>query len=189
MAAVINIRGTGGSGKSYLIYRTIKKHGIQSKIMNDGKVVGYRLKGNIIIVGRYETDCGGCDQIKTQDEICKRVKRFARMKKVKAVLFEGLLISGLYSRYLKLSRKLRKEGHKYYWLFLDTPIEKCLQRTKRRRRARGNNKPLNPKNTENKFRAVELAKQHAQEDGEMVINLNHKHAYKKLQFVIRNGDY
>lgn len=31
----------------------------------------------VSIVGRYETACGGCDTIKTQDEICDRVRAFA----------------------------------------------------------------------------------------------------------------
>lgn len=191
MAVIINIRGTGGSGKSYVVYHIIKKLGIKNKIVKNDRpgyrkgnnVVGYRLNGDVLIVGKYETDCGGCDQIKFQDEICDRVYRFA--KKSSVVLFEGLLISGLYSRYLQLSRKLQKENHEYIWAFLDTSLDECLKRTVRRRIARGNKKPFNPKNTELKYRAVTLAKEHALRDKENVITLHSGRAHKQLLRLVR----
>ena len=199
MALIINIRGTGGSGKSFIVHCLIKKLGSKRSIKryisgegyrvgNDGgRVVGYRVGGDVLIVGRYDTDCGGCDQIHTQDEICNRVKAFA--EKGKVVIFEGLLISGLYSRYLNLSRELQRKGHQFLWAFLDTSLEKCLKRTVKRRLARGNIKPLNPIHTTNKYRAVELAKEHALHDGEKVITLRSGGAHKQLLKIVKKKLY
>jgi adenylylsulfate kinase-like enzyme len=183
MATVINIRSTSGGGKSYSVYHVMKKLGIKSSIMKDGKVVGYRLHGNVMVVGRYETDCGGCDQIKTQDMICERVERFA--DKGKVVLYEGLLVSGLYSRYSNLAKRLKHSGHQYIWAFMDTPLQECLRRTIARRRSVGNGKPFNPKHTVAKYWAVGMANQHALDDKEDVIMLpNHRHLYQIVQDIL-----
>lgn len=191
MATIVNIRGTGGSGKTYAVNYVIKKLGIRNKIIKNGRphyrptnnVVGYRLNKDVLIVGKYDTDCGGTDQIKTQDEIMERICNFA--KKGSIVIFEGLLVSGLYSRYRDLSKELQKKGHKYIWIFLDTTLEVCCKRTMERRRRAGNNKPFNSKNTELKYRAVELAKQHALEDGERVLTFSHKRAHKQLYSLVK----
>jgi hypothetical protein len=178
MSVVINLRGTGGSGKSSAVYHLMKKFGVRSNIKNNGRIVGHRLNQDIMIVGKYETNCGGCDQIKTQDDICKRVSKFA--EKGSIVVFEGLLISGLYSRYLDLSRKLVNAGHRFIWAFLDTPLETCIRRTIARRKSVGNVKPFNPANTELKYRAVELAHLHALEDNEVVVMLDGDAAGEQL---------
>jgi hypothetical protein len=183
MATIINIRGTGGSGKSFTVHYLIKKFGIKNDVKKDGKVVGYRLNGDVMVVGRYDTTCGGTDQIKTQDGISDRVTKFAKMGKV--VIYEGLLASTLYGRYLDLSRRLTKQGHKVIWSFLDTPIEKCIKRTIRRREKRGNTKLFNEKHTVEKFKAVASCKRHALVDKINVVDLKHQKAHKQLLKLVK----
>lgn len=167
MSVIVNIRGTSGSGKSTLVrklmgtaasveplvFRRLDEHTTRhDKAAADQKPTDYRLDhplGDIFVVGRYETACGGCDGIKTQDEICDRVRHYAQFGHV---VFEGLLISHLFSRYEALARELQGKGHRYVTAFLNTPLDVCLQRVQQRRLARGNTKPLNTKNTEDKHR-------------------------------------
>ena len=67
------------------------------------------------------------------------------------VIFEGLLISHLFSRYAMLDRELFAQGIPFVWAFLDTPLEICLDRVRARREARGTETPLNVKNTTDKW--------------------------------------
>lgn len=200
MATIVNIRGTSGSGKTTAVRYVMKKLGVVSNIVSSkskapgastryrlqyGKrVVGYRLSGGVLVVGRYETACGGCDGIKTQEEIVERVKKFAYMGEV--VLFEGLTLGTIYTRYYELSALLKKSGHRFIWAFLDTPIDVCIKRVLKRRRLAGNTKPFNTKHTEAKFRSINSAKQHAITDKERVMTLNGKCAGKQLLKRIEN---
>jgi hypothetical protein len=95
------------------------------------------------------------------------------------------LISGLYSRYLNLSRELQAKGHQVLWAFLDTSLDDCLKRTVKRRLARGNTKPFDPKHTTAKYRAVVLAREHALHDGEKVITLRSADAHKQLLKIVK----
>lgn len=147
---IINLRGTSGSGKSTAV-RYVMAGGSVSEVRADpvdkhpiGYAVSGAVDGVVSVVGKYTTACGGCDTIKTQDEICGRVRRFATDGHV---LFEGLLISHLFSRYAALSDELGG----ICFGFLDTPLEVCLERVRARRAARGNTKPLNEKNTVQKW--------------------------------------
>jgi len=147
---IINIRGTSGCGKSTVV-RALMGDNAEPLPNEKGRVENYRIPGvdgkpDTYIIGRYETACGGCDGVKTQNEICNRVRHFSKLGNV---VFEGLLISHLHSRYRDLARELGEED--FVFLFLDTPLEVCLDRVRARREARGNMKPLNPKNTTDKW--------------------------------------
>jgi len=250
MATIINLRGTSGSGKSYVVWHLMNEFGVKSVIKKGDKVVGYRLNQDIMIVGRYAlnpktydpatvddnveicfeskrgisgdtklriehavkalrlksvrwTDrgvsgsyivsdpklsarkyvgCGGTDQIKSQIEITDRIEKFA--KKGKVVVFEGLLVSGLYSRYKEFAGKLAKKGHHFIWAFIDIPIERCIDRAIIRRKSTGNNKMFNGYNTIQKHYAVGLVQQHALGDCFDVRLLNPDRAHKQLVNIV-----
>lgn len=168
---IINIRGTSGSGKSSLVRELMNQADEIEEIRPasaGGKLVGYSLEGladkDVHVVGSYHTACGGCDGIKTQDEVCARVRRFAKMGHV---VFEGLLISHIYGRYKALHQELdglMGQGP-YHWLFLDTPLEVCLENVAKRREARGNTAPLNPTNTIQKWHDSRRVFDKAESDG------------------------
>jgi hypothetical protein len=163
--AVINVRGTSGSGKTTVI-RGVMGAGVTTKLFGepepDGSLFGktpttpeaYRVEPQhqppdgrpFFVIGSYEAVCGGCDAIHTQDEICARVRRYAAQGHV---LMEGLLMSHLFSRYAALDRELQPTP--YIWAFLDTPLELCIERVEKRRRERFAKKPLNPHNTIQKW--------------------------------------
>src|SRR5208283_34697 len=110
-AKIVNIRGTSGAGKSTLVRRFLDTYNGQALRGPDGKIRGYvcrakseyGLQGDVYIVGSYERPTGGCDGVKTQDEICDRVREFAALGDV---LYEGLLVSGLFGRYNALAEEL-----------------------------------------------------------------------------------
>lgn len=149
---IVTLRGCSGAGKSTVV-TTIMGLYPTTPIMDDvgKKPIGYRvdvpdLSGNkpLFIVGRYTTACGGCDTVKTQQDIVDLAKRFHADGHV---LLEGLLLSGGYGTVGRLSEDVSD----YVFATLDTPLEVALERVKQRRLAAGNDKPLDPTNTKSKF--------------------------------------
>ena len=137
---ILNIRGTHGSGKSWLVHQLLSK-GNEPITNGYGSILGYELPwcgGSV--VGKYVTACGGCDGIKTADEVCSRVREFS--KRFDHVVFEGILVSHTFKRYSALANELDN----FWFLFLDTPLAMCISRVKARRKAKGNTKPFDPRN-------------------------------------------
>ena len=151
---IINIRGTSGSGKTTAI------RGVMHVATLCNPLAGTPKKPNayqldvpgvdrpVFIIGSYENVCGGCDAIPTQDAVCDFVRHYAPRGHV---LFEGLLISHLFSRYQTLDREHHALGIPYIWAFLDTPLDLCLKRVADRREARGASRDFNPTNTTQKW--------------------------------------
>ena len=169
----INVRGTNGAGKSYIVHTLKEKFG-STPLEVDGKIVAYRLhcEPRLYIVGRYETPTGGCDTIKTVGEAFNRV---GALLKFGDVLFEGIMITSLTTRVIEFGRK-----HNLVLFVLDTPRDKCIARVESRRRARGNNEPLNPKNLDSKFRAALSSRKTFEAEGMDVRTLHYKKAVKTI---------
>jgi hypothetical protein len=183
---ILNFRGTSGSGKTTVVRGLMAKYPTVIPLgeFPEKKPDGYECRPdrkafdpgddpiadgpNLYVVGSYKNTCGGCDGIKTQDEACDRVRRYAALGDV---LFEGLLISHIFARYQKLDQEMAQaHGHKTIWAFLDTPLELCLDRIRERRNARAaakgvEPKPLNTKNTENKWNDARRSFQKAKTAG------------------------
>jgi adenylate kinase family enzyme len=204
---IVNLRGTSGSGKTTVVRGLMEKYpAIEPLMVADDKgkekIHGYECRmanfpgnpPNLYVVGSYKNVCGGCDGIKTQDEICDRVRKYAGMMIVEGsngldetyrqchVVFEGLLISHLYSRYLNLDREMVKTHAQHtIWAFLDTPEQVCVDRVSARREQRYMAKclaadqkgkprpahpgPLNEKNTRQKWHDMRRVFQKCQRDG------------------------
>lgn len=103
-------------------------------------------KKKLFLVGAYENACGGCDGIPDTAFSRKLIAEYAR--KGYHVLFEGLIMATLYQRNLKLMRELKQP---FAMAFMDTPLRVCISRVEKRRKRAGNDKPLDPKNTADKF--------------------------------------
>lgn len=136
MHQIFDIRGTHGSGKS-TIPRTILEQ-CDSVVLRglpftyEGRigVLGYYVPElNLYILGKYETACGGCDGIKTQDEIKSRVEHF---RKLGHVLLEGILVAHTFGPWLHFSA-----GLPWHFCFLDTPLSECERRVDARRAEAG----------------------------------------------------
>jgi hypothetical protein len=157
MNKVINIRATSGGGKTTLVRSFLESYPHQQICDGDKRVLAYHLPAmmtgysrDTFVLGSYEAVTGGCDTVSTQDKICDLIEHFSALGHV---FYEGLLVSGLFSRYLNLEQRLT-HAHFIYG-YLDTPVQVCIERTMMRRRARGNLKLFDPNKTlVPKFRAV-----------------------------------
>lgn len=174
---LFNPRGTNGSGKTTVATALVPPASSERLVLFETRtkagrpkpVVGYRSAENVVLVGRYDTNCGGCDGISTQDEIEKAIEAALALEP-RAVIYEGLLISGLYGRYEALARRYGAQGRQHVMAFLDTPLDVCIART----RARTQKPPeWSPHNVESKHRAVVRCRERAIQDGLHVVDLPH----------------
>jgi hypothetical protein len=125
---------------------------------NAEKPEGYKLVApglpTLYVVGSYENVCGGCDGIKTQDEICNKVREYAKLGHV---IYEGLLVSTVFSRYADLAASMQPV--RTVFAFLDTPLDVCVTRINARREERAEKngnivKLLDPKKTQDKWETM-----------------------------------
>ena len=137
--AVLDIRGTNGSGKTWIMRQLLAKlpHEPLGKF---GKHIGYGLAGDIAIVGRYTETGGGCDGLKGGVVEVERIVRKLHPQ-YRHLLLEGIMVSHLYKRFHKLALDLGD----YRFLFLNTPLKTCIGRVRARRWAKGNHKPFDPR--------------------------------------------
>lgn len=153
---IINIRGTSGSGKSTLVrsIMDLYPHRHSYKMEGRKQPIGYvcsRAEGGraLAVIGHYETPCGGCDTIAKMETIFEKVRESHAAGF--DVLFEGLLISADVNR----TAALHEDGLPLEVVALDVPLDVCLDSVNARRWAKNPDKPpVNPKNTESKWKGV-----------------------------------
>lgn len=160
---IINVRGTSGSGKSWVIRQVMQSlsssgaAGWVKCFQEERKqpLYYYRyltsLWKQITVLGHYESPCGGCDTIGSARQVYDLIKLLgAPISDI--MLCEGLLLS----EDTKWTLQLPKEQLRV--IFLETPLETCLEQIKSRREAVGNSKPLNEKNTSNRVVVISRAR-------------------------------
>lgn len=185
---IINVRGTSGSGKSTLM-RGLFKLATDAKPVKMFGARGTRplvyqlrlpqVEKPVFVLGPYTSPCGGCDAITDYKNILPPL--LTEFSKQGHVVFEGLLISGGYGSVGRKLGELRDSGQRVVFALLDTPLELCLERVAARRAARGVTEPLNPKNTEQKYKAAHASqKQIAEVYGHECILIPHKRPVKTV---------
>lgn len=174
---IINLRGNSGSGKTHTT-RAFMALGKVAQVEND-QFVTYG-KQRWVVLGRYSNACGGCDTIKTQQEIIDRVENYAAQGC--NVWLEGLILSTIYGSVGAYSEKF---GDRWVFTYLQPPIEECIRRIKARRRAAGNLKPLNETNTRNRVATIERNKQIVREHGRRVVELDWQDPLPALLKIIK----
>lgn len=174
---IISLRGCSGAGKSTVAFEIMKRWPFKELLDGTGKIMGYQgdigLDKPLLIVGKYKTQCGGCDSIHTQQEIYDRVIEYAKQGHV---LFEGLLLSGGYGKVGSLSEVLPD----FVFATLDTPLDVCLDRVRQRRLKAGNEKPLNTKNTESKFKSTRQVHTRMTAEGKRAVWIDHTNAMESV---------
>lgn len=152
---IINLRGTSGSGKSTVVRRVAKMYdGGSDSYFEPPRIrplhyVFKRKDGGrpLWVLGHYATACGGCDTIKSPDEVYALVGD--AVASGADVIYEGIIVQDDTRRLLELNAR-----HPVSVVELTTPIEECLLGIQNRRDARKDARPLNPKNTTDRFRRV-----------------------------------
>lgn len=145
---IVNIRGTSGSGKSTLVKRFLNEHEhepieAQLGIWKKPKVVAYKVTAPkepfihysgfvrtfepqiTYVIGRYETQCGGCDALSYKGSH-EDIEEMVRLGAAKGnVIFEGLTISSTLTRWQRISDDFPGQ---FVWAFMMTPVEECYRR-------------------------------------------------------------
>lgn len=155
---IVNIRGTNGSGKTTAVRAIMSRlqHVRDYTTQNGVFTHVYHTpdKFPVLFIGKYDDAAsGGVDRVKSIRDLVEAV---AEISIYGHVVMEGLLLSGLQQLTLDIAAK--SPNSVYHALTLDTPKEKCIEQTLKRRAIVGNEKPFDPKKSLlPKYRAVELA--------------------------------
>lgn len=161
---IVNIRGTGGAGKSTLVRAVMSYYPVKKPehLEKRKQPIGYTLTHphggrSLYVPGHYETPCGGCDTIKGLDTIFGYVRE-ANAKGMD-VLFEGMLLCSDTKRVMELSRQTGNTTI----ISLTTPIDQCCENIRKRREARGDERELDETNTRNRwtYEQKQIPKLHA----------------------------
>ncbi|KKN70619.1 hypothetical protein LCGC14_0428920 [marine sediment metagenome] len=181
---VLDIRGTHGSGKSWIMHWLLKEYD-HVDIVDDTGHIGYHLiEFDAALLGKYKTDCGGCDSIKTADEVVHRVRLFA--KQYRHVLLEGILVSHTFKRYSDLANELSEYG--YVFFFLNTSLKKCIARVQSRRFRKGNVKPFNPTHLTHDWRQIwRNVRKKCTAAGHDVVVLDRRNPLPRIVGVLKNA--
>jgi thymidylate kinase len=146
---IYDLRGTNGSGKSTIVFEMMKvfefaEHpypfGSTDKpdyFFNECRAL------NLIVIGKYRTQCGGCDGITSQDRITSACRHWALVEG-RNVIIEGSIVASVFDRWNKLAIQANDD---YTFCFLDTPVEVCIERVKSRRAEANNTDVFDPYKT------------------------------------------
>lgn len=167
MPRIVKLHGTSGAGKSTVGF-ALKGE----PITVNGKVEAY-FKDGIYLLGRYDSQCGGCDTLDADEQI-KLLHKYAPMGDV---FYEGLLMSEYYGR---LGEASERYGDDHVFAFLDTPVEVCLERVRLRRLAKGNTKPFNEKNTRDRVEKIRRLQRKLKTMGRNVVVIDHTDAVNEV---------
>jgi protein gp37 len=162
---VINIRGTHGAGKSTVVRELMRASKTCSPIygaLGRKRPEAYRLTmegcpADIFLLGPYHTPCGGCDALQSFDLILTLIEKYAARGHV---VFEGAPVSSCWGVIGEALERYEKEA---VVLFLDTPLETCLQRIEAR-----SGKPRVArliKNVSGKYRSIERIEARVRDEG------------------------
>ncbi len=190
MTIAINIRGTGGSGKSTLVKKIVELYPDRAPFMKEGRKRTWftlhlpedkRLKG-LVVPGHYDTACGGCDTLKTVDEVYDIVrKNVLGDENPTNALYEGIMVMDDVTRAVKLHQDLEKQGGRLVVVSLTTSIEDCLAGIRARKEARGDTKPLNEKNTRDRMKRQESSLHRLKQAGVPLEKLSRDDAFNRIR--------
>lgn len=139
--SAIQIVGTSGSGKSYLMRAFLKRlrgKGPVEEVFQEGseRILGYLAKplasgASLFIPGAYTVPTGGCDTLKNVEEVYGLIEKNLALGHV--VVFEGLFCMNQ----TRGPRLVERLGSRYLVLQLTTPLSVCIDAINDRRAARG----------------------------------------------------
>lgn len=178
---VVQLCGTSGAGKTTAMREVIeamhyehvdrrilhkwveKKTGFtKEKVYILGRYYTYAFGAPAFVVGKYDSAaCGGVDTLSAPgiaDTMYPALLEVAQ---------EGwcVLMEGLIQLQPVRAEWLLHQGLELHALYLATPIEVCCERIQQRRLARGNERPLNLQNTEQKHKLQHRAKMRLENAG------------------------
>ena len=161
--SVVLIRGTSGSGKTWIANQVIARcGGLTAAVevpLGDPTIDTSKWKTGayvwtnppVTLLGRYDATCGGCDTL-SWPGAADTIERFILDQAAlgQSVLWEGLMVSSYGVERLK---RISLQAD-FTVVYLTTPLDVCIDSVKQRRAARGAKKPLNENNTRAKHKTL-----------------------------------
>lgn len=129
---ILNLRGTHGSGKTWVSHKLIADYEMEPRIEPEyvlGKhfvKANVHVKDNLFIAGRYKS---GMDGIFPQEIVEEMIRYWAPQGNV---IWENVMVSANVGRWAELSKELEPINHAI-WTFFDTPLQLCIDRVFERR--------------------------------------------------------
>jgi len=130
---LINLRGSHGSGKTYVSHRLIDEHAhealIEPEYVQEKHFIKpncHAIEGGLYILGRWKS---GMDGIFPQTIVEEMIEYWAPKGHV---IWENVMVSANVGRWAVLSHKLEPINHNI-WAFFDTPLELSIERVMSRR--------------------------------------------------------
>lgn len=151
---IIQVRGTSGSGKTWVVKEIFRRLGpFEGEFIKGRKQpLFYSNKEDIVILGQYESVCGGCDSIRKVTDVMDLIEKLVDRSfygKQRVIICEGLMLS----EDVKWSSTLM---HPLKIAYLTTHEDQCVAQTLKRRHDAGNFKEFNDKRT--RYRAKSIAR-------------------------------
>ena len=121
----------------------------------------------VIVLGSYESNCGGMDTVSSAAEAMELVKYYHSSGHI---LHEGLLQSTYYGA---MGKDSEQYGEDYIYAFLDTPIITCLDRVTRRRDVMKSKNKFDPQLTIDKYNTIERLRLKCIDGGRRVVTFKY----------------
>lgn len=200
---VINVRGTTGSGKTTIVRQLLKEHNFSSAI-TISKGAPCHISDDYVVIGPYRSgsNFGGVDAIKKISYVEPAILKALEIRPT--VIFEGLLISHSFERWVDFSIDIRKKQSELHlpetgmiWAFIKPPFRVNIRRLRTR-----NNIPRDKtlrevkgekyiKNFISRYRSMCRIRNRAAEEcafGNLTIkDLDYMEPYKDLQKLLTSG--
>lgn len=162
---IIQVRGTSGSGKSWVVHTLMKELSemwipVKGRWKNKKRriplyYVTKLTNGKIVVVcGGYESTCGGCDNIGSAKHVFWLYAKIRESFPTAVIISEGLLLS----EDSKWTIKAQEMGWEPRAVFLSTDVDLCIDQINARRKAAGKNEPIPETNTRKRVEVIKRAK-------------------------------
>jgi hypothetical protein len=172
---VVNLRGTNGSGKSTIVKKFLQRYPYTEVFGSAGprrpEAYKVRLPGRwLYVIGPYLTATGGCDALSLNGvELTEVLNKY---KKLGHVIFESVVLSTYFGA---VGEWLRHNKEEVIVVFLDTPLNVCLESIKAR-----TGPYSRTKNVAAKIRAIESVQERMSVAGITTKTLSREIAFEKI---------
>ena len=197
---IINIRGTNGSGKTTLVRQLIGPEAQPVDLLwyksptrryprRQKSVEGWGQPGGFLAVGKYSVGCGGMDTVPTFDLQQRAVVSAVNLTPgtPKHVVCEGVLASTTAGSWLDFFKKMNGQRgpnsarFQVLVVYLDTPLELCLDRIRQRQVSSGKGeREIKAELVEHKVQAIAATRPKFEAAGIATVMLRHEQAKADL---------
>jgi len=145
---------------------------------------------DVLVVGSYRTACGGLDAVPNFEtsfaalDGAVRICRDHPRAEHQAIICEGVLSSTVWGSWADYEEGAVNDGVSFAFCYLDTPLEVCLERIRKRQEAAGKVREIKTELVADKVRAIAATREKALAAGALVYDLPHNNAYDALYGVI-----